>query len=148
MNEIIIRFLQKQKVATICCIDSEGFPYCFNCFFSFDEKKGLLYFKSSPASAHGQYLAGNPAVAGTVLPDKLNPLALQGVQFEGNLLDDMNPLASKAYAHYHLKYPFAIAKAGTMYALAVNHLKMTDNSQGFGTKISWKRETELAAQTT
>lgn len=144
MNETIIRFLQKQKVASICCINGEGFPYCFNCFFSFDEKRGLLFFKSSPVSAHGKMLQENPAVAGTVLPDKLNTLALQGIQFEGIVLDETNPLTEKAFAHYHLKYPFALAKAGTMYSIAIDHLKMTDNSQGFGTKISWKRAEELS----
>ena len=143
MNSIIEKFMQQQKAATICCVDSEGRPYCFNCFYSFDAKLGLLYFKTGSAARHTQLMLQNPWLAGTVLPDKLNALAIKGVQWEGRLLPKEHELTQHAVSHYLKQYPFALAMAGTVYTVQLDHLKMTDNTQGFGTKIQWNRTEHL-----
>ncbi|HET7896023.1 MAG TPA: pyridoxamine 5'-phosphate oxidase family protein, partial [Flavisolibacter sp.] len=75
MNQRIIDFIKEQKVATLCCLDEENNPYCFSCFFAFDEKNLVLYFKSSSATRHAGLLQKNTRVAGTVHPGKLNTLA-------------------------------------------------------------------------
>ena len=74
MNETIILFLQQQSSATICCVDEQGKPYCFSCFYAFNQQEGLLYFKSSADSHHSVLMKKNPFIAGTVLPDKLNKI--------------------------------------------------------------------------
>ena len=52
INDNINRFLQKQTCATICCINDDGNPYCFSCYYVFNESDGLLYFKSKPTAHH------------------------------------------------------------------------------------------------
>ena len=138
MNERIVDFIQGQKVASICCMDEENHPYCFSCFFAFDEKKLVLYFKSSADTRHAQLLKQKGTVAGTIQPDKLNPLAIKGLQFTGVLTDATDPLAVDAFSVYHKKYPFAIAMKGDVLTIKLTAIKMTDNTLQFGKKIAWK----------
>lgn len=144
MNEKIIQFAQKQKVTTICCVDQSGKPYCFNCFFSFDGVEKLLYFKSSPESYHAKLMSLKPEVAGTILPDKLNALAIKGIQYSGILLPAADPVAKSAARHYHKKYPFALTIPGEIFSIQLNKVKMTDSSNIFGKKIGWERKQEDA----
>ena len=72
MNSSILKFLEKQTCATICCIDEKANPCCFSCFYVFDSENGLMYFKSSAETEHAQLLEKNRLISGTVLPDKLN----------------------------------------------------------------------------
>lgn len=140
MNERILEFLQGQKVAAIACVDGERHPYCFSCFFAFDEVKRLLYFKTSAASHHAQLLQQNGHVAGTINPDKLNALAIKGIQFTGHVVDATNPLAAEASTVYHKKYPFAHAMKGDVWTIQLISIKMTDNTLSFGKKITWELE--------
>ncbi|MCU7550297.1 pyridoxamine 5'-phosphate oxidase family protein [Chitinophagaceae bacterium LB-8] len=139
MNASILDFIKEQKVATVCCLDEKGFPYSFNCFYAFNSSEGLLYFKSSPSSDHSKFLTQRPHVAGTILPGKLNYLALRGIQYTGVVLPSEDALCQNASADYHKKFPFALAKSGELYTILLESIKMTDNTKGFGTKILWER---------
>ena len=139
MNESIVRFLQQQTSATICLINEEGLPYCFNCFYAFNQDKHLLYFKSSADSYHSKFLKQNTAVAGTVLPDKLNGLLIKGVQFDGFMVTEDITLAEHSSLLYHKRHPLALAIKGIVYTIHLNRVKMTDGSRGFGKKITWSR---------
>ena len=146
MNNTIIHFINKQTCASICCVnDQEKSPYCFSCFYTFNSEEGLLYFKSSQQSHHSAIITTNPLVAGTILPDKLNVLQIKGLQFQGEVLPDDHPLAKEAFAHYHKQHPMALAMPGHMWTIQITVIKMTDNSLGFGKKITWKRS-ELIEQ--
>ena len=140
MHSAIVDFANKQKVASISCVDDHGFPYCFSCFYSFNPESGLLHFKSTESSYHCMLLMKRRQVAGTILPNKLNTLAIQGIQFQGELLEDDDPLAEDASKSYHLKYPFAIAMSGKVWTIKIQQIKMTDNTKGFGTKHHWSAE--------
>lgn len=140
MNESIISFLQDQTCATMCCTDDAGNPYCFNCYYVFNKEKGLLYFKSSSDAHHYEFLKEKPVVAGTVLPDKLSKLVTKGIQFQGEMLQQPNPLAKDAYIQYHKKYAMALAMKGEIFTIQLNSIKMTDSNLGFGKKINWLRE--------
>ncbi len=136
----ITAFMEAQTCATICCIDAAGMPWCFSCYFEWNDTEGLLYFKSSVDSRHASMLKENKAVAGTVLPDKLNKLLVQGVQFEGQVLDASSEQAKGAAAFYHKKNPLALAIAGETWTVQINYLKMTDSTLGFGKKTVWERQ--------
>jgi uncharacterized protein len=140
MNENIIRFLQQQTCASICCADEEGKPYCFSCFYAFDKEEGLLYFKSSAEAHHSVLMQKNPFIAGTVLPDKLNTILVRGLQFEGIVLDANDSLTAHASVHYHKKHPMALAMPGAIWTVQINSMKMTDSTKGFGKKFTWSRE--------
>ena len=140
MNEIITNFLQKQTCATICSVDEEGKPWCFTCFYVFNPSEGLLYYKSATNTHHSALLKNNPLVAGTILPDKLNPMFVKGVQFEGIVLSADHPAAENAAAAYYKKNPLARAMPGELWTVQMHHIKMTDSTLGFGKKIKWTRE--------
>ena len=142
MEKRISRFIKSQKVATICCVDADNKPYCFSCFYAFDENKMQLYFKSSVGTHHMQLLKEKPFISGTILPDKLNPAALQGIQFSGSLIDRIECASAKSA--YHLRYPFALAMSGTVYTIELQWIKMTDNTLSFGTKLIWEKPVVVA----
>lgn len=137
MEKRILRFIKEQTVATICCVDADNRPYCFSCFYAFDENKMQLYFKSSAATHHMQLLKERPFAGGSILPDKLNAAAMQGVQFRGSLFDRIECAAS--HSVYHQRYPFALAMGGTVYTVELQWVKMTDNTLNFGTKLIWQK---------
>lgn len=143
MNERITDFIAAQKVATICCVDEDNLPYCFSCFFAFDEERDMIYFKTSADTKHASLLAQKNAVAGTIQLDKLNPLAIKGLQFNGHVVNDDNEHAA---AVYHRKYPFALAMKGDVWMIKLTYIKMTDNTLGFGKKITWTTESENPVQ--
>jgi uncharacterized protein YhbP (UPF0306 family) len=139
MDGKIISFIKKQTCASICCVNEAGSPCCFSCFYAFNSEKGLLYFKSSIKAHHSSILTNNPAIAGTILPDKLNVLVVKGLQFEGIVLPGDHPAGKHASANYHKKYPFALTMLGEIWTIQINSIKMTDSAIGVGKKISWKR---------
>lgn len=99
----------------------------------------MLHFKSDIHSLHMQKLQQDHRLAGTILPDKLNKLKVQGIQFEGEWVPLSEKATNGASRFYHKKYPFALAMPGTVFTIRLNFLKMTDSALGFGTKLLWHR---------
>jgi uncharacterized protein YhbP (UPF0306 family) len=139
MNEKINSFIEENTCASIACLDSNGHPYCFSCFYAVDTKEGLLFFKSSSDSNHAAFLTSNPIIAGTILPDKLNKLQVKGIQFEGTILHVDDELAKNASLQYYKSNPMAMAMSGEIWTVKIIRIKYTDNSLGFGKKIIWER---------
>lgn len=146
MNERIVSFFHEQRSATVCCVDEEGKPYCFTVFYAFDAQQALLYFKTSANTRHTPLLQQNAAVAGTVHPDKLNAMALKGIQFTGSALPPDAPLSAKAAGVYHKKYPFARAMKGEVWTVQLATVKMTDNTLSFGKKLLWEATANEAVE--
>lgn len=140
MKDPIANYFTQQTAASICCIDEKGMPYCFSCFYAYNSKDHLLYYKSSRDTRHSILLMDKPQVAGTILPDKLQKLLVKGVQLEGILLAEEDPLTQNAAAQYYLKNPMAMAIPGIVWTIRIDNIKMTDSSIGFGKKITWQRE--------
>lgn len=140
MTDPIDHYISQQTAASICCIDEKGKPYSFSCFYAYNGKDHLLYYKSSADTRHSIYLLANPNIAGTILPDKLQKLLVKGVQFEGKLLSEDHALSKNAATQYYLQNPMAVAVPGTVWTIRIDHIKMTDSSLGFGRKIFWQRE--------
>jgi uncharacterized protein YhbP (UPF0306 family) len=140
MHPDILKFISKQTCATISCVDEQANPYCFACFYAFHAEQVILYYKSSDDTRHSRLLRKNGKIAGTIHPDRLNKLFVQGVQFEGELLPEEHPQAQNAYVHYHKRHPYAIVKPGELWSVRIKHIKMTDSTKGFGTKLEWTRE--------
>ncbi|MBK8610718.1 MAG: pyridoxamine 5'-phosphate oxidase family protein [Chitinophagaceae bacterium] len=143
MDEIIKQFIGEQNCASICCVDESRQPYCFSCFYAFNAEVGLLYFKSSSNSRHAALMKINPFVAGTILPDKLNKMSIKGVQLKAIVLDSKQQPVIRTLGIYLKKYPMALAMPGEIWVLQINHIKMTDNTLGFGKKIVWDRTQDL-----
>jgi len=142
----IADFLEKQTAASISCVNEINEPYSFSCFFVYNRKENLLYYKSSPAAYHSKILLKNPKVAGTIMPDKLNKLFIKGVQFTGEVLDQHHPLCKDAGSKYHFKVPVATAIPGEVWTIQLNQLKMSNNTLGVLQKLSWKREENVNSE--
>jgi uncharacterized protein YhbP (UPF0306 family) len=139
MNDKITEFISRQTCGNLACVDEQGNAWCFSFFYAFDAEAGLLYYKSSTDTRHSIIIHTNPKVSGTILPDKLNFLAIKGIQFEGVVLQEDDPMAANASSHYHKKHPVALAMAGQVWTIRLDHLKFTDNSLGIGKKLNWNR---------
>ncbi len=142
MNERIIEFISKQTCGTLSCVEGSGASWCFSFFYSFDEENKLLFYKSSNDTRHSIIIQTNPRVTGTILPDKLNFMAIKGIQFEGMILQATDPLTAQASAHYHIKHPVALAMAGEVWTIRLDYIKFTDNTLGIGRKLCWDREVD------
>jgi len=140
MNPSIINFIKKQTCATICCVDVEGNPFTFSCFYAFNSDDGFLYYKSDGQTFHSLLIKQNPKVAGTILPDKLKTFVVQGIQFTGEVLTEPGDMSKRAAEYYYKKHPLALAMHGELWIVKLKYIKMTDSSQGFGKKINWERE--------
>ncbi len=145
MNENISEFIAKQTCGNLACVDEKGEAWCFSFFYSFDADGGLLFYKSSTNTRHSIIIHTNPKVSGTILPDKLNFLAIKGIQFEGVVLPEDDPLTLHASTHYHKKHPVALAMPGQVWTIRLDHVKFTDNSLGIGKKLNWSRQVVPAA---
>ena len=139
MEKDILEFINGNIVATVCCVEEDR-PYCFNCYYSFIEKEGLLIYKSSFGTKHEEILRRNKSVAGTIVPEHLEVSVIKGIQYEGVLMEDSMELTIKASASYYLKFPFAMAVPGKVYALELRNIKFTDNTKGFGYEQHWTKE--------
>lgn len=139
MQEAITQFIKKQRCASICCIDENGSPYCFTCFYVLNGEKAFLYFKSSANAHHIKLLKPGSVVAGTILPDKLSLLTAKGVQFQGVIIEAQEGERKEASSLYHKRFPFAYAFSGDVWTIRLDFVKLTDNSKGFGNKTAWDR---------
>ena len=142
-NEAISGFITENKIASISCIDNSNKPWCFHCFYVFDINNQLLFFKSSKQTRHATLLSKNFAVAGSILPQKLEFLALKGIQFTGTVLYSAIPDQIDAESYYHRRLPLGLTKPGDVYCIQLETIKMTDNSRIFGKKLEWNRHAVL-----
>ncbi len=138
----IVTFIMAQTCASVCCMNGSNEPYCFSAYYAFSKEGMLLYFKSSPGSNHYEWLKINKQVAGTILPDKLKKLETVGIQFQGTVLEENDPLTQSATLRYHRTHPLAIAVKGEVFTIKLQSVKMTNSKAGFGKKIHWHRQEE------
>lgn len=136
VDERIVSFLQAQTVLTVATT-KDNVPYCATCFYVYAADHNALIFKSSPETVHvGQGLM-NQYVAGSVLPDKLITGKVKGIQFSGSFSKVQNAGESDLQKAYYKKYPFARAMGGELWVIKLAWIKFTDNTLGFGKKITW-----------
>lgn len=84
MNRIIIDFMSQQTCMTVCCLDANGLPYCFNCYFIYDNLHMRLIYKSSASAEHSKHIANNGHVSGTILPNHIRKFAVKEFSFWRN----------------------------------------------------------------
>lgn len=140
VNERIVSFLRKNTNLTLAT-SAGNVPYCANCFYAYEDEQNLLIFKSSQDTKHIRQALENKLVAGSILPDELETAKVQGIQFQGSFLNPQNGQLESLKRCYYKKFPFALAFSGSIWAVELTHIKMTDNALGFGKKIEWSERT-------
>lgn len=138
MENRIVDFINKQSCISFCCVDEEQKPHVFTCFYTFDAEEGFIYFKSNEDTLHAKILLNNSALAGSILPNKLDVLKIKGIQLEGEYVDEED-FNSRGKKMYYKQHPYALGSAGRIWCVKLNMIKMTDNTLFFGEKIYWNR---------
>ena len=128
----IVRFLKKHHVLTLAT-SGEGAPYCSNAFYYYDAERNLLIFTSDMATRHAQQMARNPCVAASVVLETKVVGRVQGLQLCGKA-ERADEAARRAYLK---RFPYAVLAELTLWAIAPDFMKFTDNTLGFGKKLIW-----------
>ncbi|CAD7288859.1 hypothetical protein [Campylobacter suis] len=135
LDERILKFLYSRQLLSLCVLDDMAKPYAFSAFYAFSENEISLVFASSDGSAHTQFMSKNNIASGTIALDTKIVAKIEGVQFCGEILR-ASDTESKIYFK---KFAYAKIMDPTLYALKIEWLKYTNNTLGFGKKISWNR---------
>lgn len=132
----IARFMKEQTVMTIATT-VENEPHCAMCFYVFVEELNAIVFKSKPTTTHVNQGLCNSRVAGSILPDKLNPGKTSGIQFSGDFRQPVAEIRDIAAKQYYKKYPFAAVVPGEIWTIELKQIVFTDATLGIGKKRNW-----------
>lgn len=136
IDERITRFFKKHHVLTIAT-STGNIPWCASCFYVYLEDENALVFTSSKSTRHGREFEANSEVAGTVALETKIIGKIQGIQFSGVVSEAEGELLEKAKSRYLRRFPVAALMDTHLWVLRLTHIKMTDNTFGFGKKLVW-----------
>lgn len=134
----ILKFLNKNHVLSLCAA-ADGEMWSASCFYVTGSQPMSLYFMTELKTLHGTLMAKSSQVVGTIAPHPKTIALIKGIQFRGEatvLTDDEERHARHLYCTH---FPVAIAMKAPVWRLALQHIKMTDNTLGFGKKLLWNR---------
>lgn len=133
MHERITAFIAKHHILTLATCNDTA-PQCATLFYVFDPKRALFVVASDPNSEHMRNAQSNPQVAGAIALETRMVGKIEGLQFKG-VLERSEDEADAAL--YFAAFGYARVMRPTFWRLHVSSMKLTDNTLGFGTKITW-----------
>lgn len=137
MTEAAIdKFIKRHHVMTLATVSADGTPYCANLFYAYDSGRNVLVFTSDSTTRHAQEMEADTRVAASIVLETRIVGKVQGVQICGTVAhgdaDDV-----KAYLK---RFPYAAAIGKLeIWRLVPDFMKLTDNTLGFGKKLTWTR---------
>ncbi|TKI08621.1 YhbP family protein [Martelella alba] len=134
----IVAYLKKQHVLTLCVGNGQTL-WCANCFYALDEATMCLYMLTDGNTRHGGLLAENHSVAGTINDQTVTVSRIKGIQYRGDVRRLEGDEAQSARKLYTARFPLAKIAGTPIWRLRLDEIKFTNNTLGFGTKISWLR---------
>ncbi len=134
MERKIIKFIERHHVMTLATSGEQGL-YCANAFFAFDPDTQALIFATDPSTRHGAEMIQNPNVAASIVLETKVVGRIQGAQITG-VVREATPQDKTLYVK---RFPYTMTLELTLWRLEINHLKLTDNTLGFGKKLIWNR---------
>ena len=141
----ITRFLRKHHVLTIAtCVNGE--PWCANCFYVFLPGRNAIVFTTNHDTRHGREFLLNSLVAGSVVLETKIIGKIRGIQFQGRISEPVGDLLAEAEKAYLKRFPVAMLMETNLWIVELTYIKMTDNRLGFGKKLIWKKEENLASE--
>jgi hypothetical protein len=132
-------FLAEHHVLVLAtCRD--GQPWTASCYYAFDPEAGRFLIASDPATRHLREALDNPSVAWAVHLETKTVGKIRGLQATGRFAGLEGAGLEAARALYLRTFPIArMMPRLDLWALEPDHLKLTDNRLGFGTKLLWTR---------
>lgn len=144
--EPIVAVLQQLQVLSLA-VCHDDIPWAASAFFAYDDADRRLLLLSSLETRHGELLASNRRVAGTIAGQFTEIAEIHGLQYYGiaRLLERPQE-RDRALDLYYGRFPQARGFAAPAWEIRLLRLKLTDNRLGFGTKIQWSRhDTDASA---
>lgn len=133
-------FLAEHHVLALAT-SGAGQPWTASCYYAFDAAAGRFLIASDPATRHLREALANPRVAWAIHLETRIVGKVRGLQATGRLAALEGPDLEAAKAAYLRAFPVArMMPRLDLWALEPDHLKLTDNRLGFGTKLLWTRE--------
>ena len=96
---------------------------------------------TEPDTRHGAEFRSNPSVAGTIALETKRVGRIRGIQFTGTVREPEGEELTRARKIYLKRFPYALAADLHLWIISPDHIKLTDNRLGFGTKILWQSDT-------
>ncbi len=129
-------FLDKHHVMSLATSFEDELSVC-NLFYAYVEDEQMFIVASSDETIHIAHILKNANVAGSVVLETKSVGKIQGLQFRGEFLElDDDSLKSE----YFKAFPYASALKPKLWKIKVNYFKLTDNTLGFGKKLTWERD--------
>lgn len=130
----IERFVTKHHLLSLATVQEN--LWCASLFYAYDAQTVAFIVASDPDTIHMGNVAQNAHVAGTVALETKTVGKIQGIQFAG----EMWPCDTAAQRDLYFKaFPYARMMNPTLWTIRLDEIKMTDNTLGFGKKLSWRR---------
>lgn len=133
MDKKIASFIKKHHLLSLATVGER--LWCSSMFYAFDEAAEAFVVASDESTEHMGNVAQNAHVAGTVALETKTVGKIQGIQFAGV----MQKAEKQSAELYFETFPYARIMNPTLWIIRLDEVKMTDNTLGFGKKISWKR---------
>jgi uncharacterized protein len=133
MTDKIDRFIHEHHLLTLATMGER--LWCCSMFYAYDPQSVSFIVASDETTEHMKNVAQNLHVAGTVALETKTVGKIQGIQFVGV----MEQCSERLTSLYFETFPYARIMNPTLWEIRLDEVKMTDNTLGFGKKISWKR---------
>ncbi|MDD2950684.1 MAG: hypothetical protein PHU29_07845 [Sulfuricurvum sp.] len=134
MIEKIERFIREHHLLSLATMGER--LWCCSMFYAYDHESVSFIVASDETTEHMNNVVKNLHVAGTVALETKTVGKIQGIQFVGEM--ERCPEGLKTL--YFETFPYARIMNPTLWIIRLDEVKMTDNTLGFGKKITWKRE--------
>ncbi|MFZ2891074.1 pyridoxamine 5'-phosphate oxidase family protein [Sulfuricurvum sp.] len=134
MIEKIERFIGEHHLLSLATKGER--LWCCSMFYAYDPKTVSFIVASDETTEHMKNMAQNHHVAGTVALETKTVGKIQGIQFVGEIEKCSDGLETI----YFKAFPYARIMNPTLWIIRLDEVKMTDNTLGFGKKVTWKRE--------
>jgi len=136
-------FLQRHFVMALATSDGEQSSSTPLYYLYLEDHKWLV-FTSDPSTLHMRLLRIHPEVSGCVFTETMEVEQIQGIQFRGTLVPAQDEaLQDRLKSDYLQRFPMAKTvfetRPSPLWAIQLDWVKWSDNSQGFGYKEIWSR---------
>ncbi|MDD2964636.1 MAG: pyridoxamine 5'-phosphate oxidase family protein [Bacteroidales bacterium] len=136
MDQRIVKFIKKHHLLSLATCRG-AYPWSASCFYAWMDDEQAFVVTSDLTTRHGQEANDNPRVAGTIAWETQLVGRIQGIQFSGTMLPCNESNVEKAYKAYTKRFPIAKLMETHLWMIKPDHIKMTHNQLGFGTKLTW-----------
>ena len=136
IDKRIVDFIKRHHVLTLATVSSEGEPYCAACFYAYDKERNRLIFTSDDATRHAQQMLQNTKVAIGITLETRIVGKVQGAQICG-IAERGDDEDKRVYIK---RFPYAAMAPLNIWAVEPTFIKLTDNTLGFGKKLTWSNQ--------